>query len=154
METIVIYDSAFGNTEQIAQAIGKAIQGEVKVVRPESLNLSDRKAPDLLIIGSPTQGGKALKAVQELLSTIPESFVKATNVSAFDTRITSKWVGIFGFAAPKIASSLEHKGGKLVMPAEGFFVKASKGPLKEGELERAGTWAKALQDSLISTKGK
>jgi len=154
MESLVIYDSAFGNTEQIAQAIGKALQGEVKVVRPESLNLFTGKTPDLLIIGSPTQGGKALKAIQELLSTMPESFVKGTNVAAFDTRVTSKWVGIFGFAAPKIASSMERKGGKLVMPAEGFFVKASKGPLKEGELERAGAWAKVVQSLLASAKGK
>ena len=148
METIVIYDSAFGNTEQIAQAIGKAIQSEVKVVRPGSLNLSAMTTPDLLIVGSPTQGGRPLKVIQDMLATMPESIVKGTNTAAFDTRLTSRMVVIFGYAAPKIAKNLEGRGGKLVVPPEGFFVKGSKGPLKEGELERAGAWAKAIQNSI------
>ena len=33
MKAIVIYDSLYGNTEQIAQAIGGGIEGEVKVVK-------------------------------------------------------------------------------------------------------------------------
>jgi flavodoxin I len=74
--------------------------------------------------------------------------VKGTNTAAFDTRLTSRMVVIFGYAAPKIAKSLEGRGGKLVVPPEGFFVKGSKGPLKEGELERAGAWAKAIQNSI------
>jgi flavodoxin I len=150
METLVIYDSAYGNTEKVAQAIGSAIQGEVKVIRPGSLNPSSMKTPGLLIIGSPTQGGRPLKAILDLLAAMPESAVKGTNVAAFDTRLTSKFAVIFGYAAPKIAKELEKQGGKLVMPAEGFYVKGSKGPLKEGELERAADWAKAIQISLVS----
>jgi hypothetical protein len=36
------------------------------------------------------------------------------------------------------------KGGELVFPPEGFLVKKSEGPLKDGELERAAEWAKGL----------
>lgn len=142
METLVIYDSAYGNTEKVAQSIGDAIQGEVKVLRPGGVNLSVWKTPDLLIIGSPTQGGRPTKAVQDLMAEIPESILKGIPVAAFDTRLTSKWVGIFGNAANRIAHSLVNHGGKLIMPPEGFFVKGKEGPLKEGELERAGKWAK------------
>lgn len=142
MEALVIYDSAYGNTEKVAQSIGNAIQGEVKVLRPGGVNLSAWKTPDLLIIGSPTQGGRPTKAIQGLMAEIPQSFLTGTNVAAFDTRLTSKWVGIFGNAANKIANSLVDGGGKLIVPAEGFFVKGREGPLKDGELERAGRWAK------------
>jgi hypothetical protein len=51
---------------------------------------------------------------------------------------------LVGFAAPKIAKSLEKKGGTLVCAGEGFFVTGSKGPLKEGEVERAAAWAKEI----------
>jgi flavodoxin len=33
MKTLIIYGSLYGNTEQIAKAIGGAIAGEVKVVK-------------------------------------------------------------------------------------------------------------------------
>lgn len=124
------------------------------MVRVGNMNPSAVKTPDLLIIGSPTQAGRPLKAIVDLLAAMPESVVKGTKVAAFDTRVPSKIAVIFGYAAPKIASSLEKRGGKLVKPAEGFFVKSSKGPLKEGELERAASWAKTVQNSLASTKSQ
>ena len=51
---------------------------------------------------------------------------------------------MFGFAADAIAKYLKGKGANLVVPAEGFFVTGRKGPLKNGELERAASWAKSL----------
>ena len=36
------------------------------------------------------------------------------------------------------------KGGELALPAEGFYVEGSEGPLKEGELERAADWARQI----------
>ena len=33
MKTLVVYDSVYGNTEEIAKAIGDAISGEVKLQR-------------------------------------------------------------------------------------------------------------------------
>ena len=53
-------------------------------------------------------------------------------------------VKLFGYAAKPIASKLERKGGELIILPEGFFVKDSEDPLKEGELERAADWAKLI----------
>jgi len=55
---------------------------------------------------------------------------------------------LFGFAAQPIAGMLKKKGGTLVLPAEGFIVKDSDGPLKDGELERAAKWAESLLSAL------
>ena len=76
-----------------------------------------------------------------------ESLVKGKRVAAFDTRISQKWVGIFGYAAGKIARNLKKKGGNLIALPEGFFVEGTQGPLKEGELERAAGWASALVET-------
>jgi flavodoxin len=143
MKTLVIYDSVYGNTEKIAQAIGYAIDGEVKVVRPGEVNLSAWKMPDLLIIGSPTLGGRPTQAIQDLLAAIPESVLKGINVATFDTRLKAKLVGVFGYAAARIANSLVTRGCVLIVSPEGFFVKGRGGPLKEEEPERADRWAKA-----------
>jgi flavodoxin I len=147
MKALVIYDSLYGNTEKIARAIGGAIPGEVKVLRPGEVNPSELQCLDLLIVGSPTQGGRPTKAIQDFLNKLPESAVKGVNVAAFDTRFSTKLVGIFGYAAGKIAESLKRKSSTLILPPEPFFVKGREGPLKEGELDRAAGWAKGLLES-------
>jgi hypothetical protein len=49
-----------------------------------------------------------------------------------------------GYAAKHIARRLEKAGGSLIVAPEGFYVEGTEGPLKDGEVERAGTWAKRL----------
>ncbi len=147
MKALIFYDSVYGNTEQIARAIGGAIKGEVKVLQADEVDSSDFKSIDLLIIGSPTQGGRPLQSVQDLLNNIAKSSLKGLKVAAFDTRFTAKWVKIFGYAAGRIANELKKKGGNLLVSPEGFFVKGTKGPLKEGELKRAAEWSEGIVNS-------
>ncbi len=147
MKALVIYDSLYGNTEKIAKAIGGAIKGEVKVVPVAEANTTELKSLDLLIIGSPTQGGNATKAMQAFINGLADASIKGIRVAVFDTRMTSAWVKIFSFAAGRMAKYFKGKGANLVSPPEGFFVTGSKGPLKEGELERAAAWAKNISDS-------
>ncbi|MCL5985448.1 MAG: flavodoxin family protein [Actinobacteria bacterium] len=147
MKVLVVYDSVYGNTEKIAKAVGGAITGDIKVLRVGEVSPSELKTVDLLIIGSPTQGGKPTPAIQDFLSKISESSLQDINVAAFDTRIPTKFVGIFGYAAGRIANSLKEKGVTLVLPPEGFFVKNTQGPLRDGELERAAGWAKGIVES-------
>lgn len=145
MKALIVYDSVHGNTEKIARSISGAITGEVKVLRTGEVNPSDLESIDLLIVGSPTYGGRPTPAMQDFLNkVIVERSLRDVDVVAFDTRLTAKWVKIFGFASGKIAGSLEAKGGTLVLSPEGFFVTRSEGPLKEGELERAASWAKKI----------
>jgi flavodoxin len=139
--------STSGNTEKIAKAIGGAITGEVRVVRPGEANPTELESIDLLIVGSPTQGGRQTVATREFLGKIPANSLKNVRVTSFDTRSKTKLVKIFGYAAGRIADSLIDKGGTLVVPPEGFFVKSTRGPLEEGELERAAAWARGILES-------
>ena len=156
MKTLIVYDSVFGNTEQVALAIGNSLgSGEdvgtcrVSDIKPEQLN-----GLGLLIVGSPTRGFKPTEAITNLLNKIPADGLKGVQVTAFDTRISPAdvnsrllkiMVRLFGYAAKPIADKLEKKGGTLIIPPEGFFVKDSEGPLKDGELERAADWAKLAE---------
>jgi flavodoxin len=144
MKTLVVYDSTYSNTEKIAKTIGSGIKGDVKVLRAAEANTADFASFDLIVIGSPTYGGRPMPSVADLMNKISESVVKGKNVAAFDTRIPTKIVKIFGFAADRIAKNLKDKGANLVVPAEAFYVAGKEGPLKDGELERAAAWAKTL----------
>ena len=155
MKALVVYDSMYGNTGKIARSIGGAIAGDVKVLRIGEVNLSELESINLLVVGSPTQGFRATKPVQTFIESIPGGTLKGIDMAAFDTRIAASDVGtalrlfmkMGGYAAPRIDQALRKKGGNLAVPPEGFFVKDKEGPLKEGELERAASWAKDIVES-------
>jgi flavodoxin len=144
MKTWIVYDSLWGNTEKIAQAIGDALGGEAEVFRATDVDPSAVDAVDLLVIGSPTHGGGPTEAIQGLLGQLEGALPAGMSVAAFDTRLATRWVAIFGYAAGKIARKLEEAGATLVVPPEGFVVQGKEGPLREGELERAADWARRL----------
>ena len=157
MKALVIYDSFFGNTEQIAQAIGNALGSpeDVEVLRVGNVKPEQLTGSKVLIVGSPTRGFRPTPAISNLLKSIPQNGLKGVKVAAFDTRFTMDeiessvfilriLVNIFGYAAKPIADRLEKKGGELIIPPEGFFVEGTEGPLREGELERAADWARQI----------
>lgn len=155
MKALVVYDSVFGNTEQIAQAIGNTLdsQEDVSILRVNDVKLEQLTGLKLLIVGSPTRAFKPTKAITNFLKRIPKNGLNGINVAAFDTRIALSdidshilpvFVKIFGYAAGRIAKRLKRKGGILIASPEGFFVKGKEGPLKDGELERAASWMKLI----------
>ncbi|MBU0490614.1 MAG: flavodoxin family protein [Chloroflexi bacterium] len=154
MRTLIVYDSLHGNTAQVAQAIGDALAGEVVVRRAGEAAGAEVKAFDLLIVGSPTHGGRPTEAMQGWLDRIPPAVLQGILVAAFDTRFSTRLVRVFGYAAPRIADSLEKKGATLLVPPTAFFVKGREGPLKEGELERAARWAQEIIASKLSEKSE
>jgi flavodoxin len=159
LKAVILFDSQYGNTGQIAQLIAQTLRKYCSV----SQEPVDRFSPDsvggsdLLIVGSPTQGGQPTKRLQEKLAQLPD--LQGKSVAVFDTRFAKDAHGTFlkllmktiGFAAPKLARALQRKGGSLVVPAEGFIVGDKFGPLAIGEIERAEAWADRIGKN-IKTK--
>jgi flavodoxin len=155
MKIIVIYDSIFGNTERVARAIGAALapMGEVEVLQVNLVKPEQIKDHSLVIVGSPTRGFRPTPATQNLLKAIRPGELKGVKVAAFDTRISKDdtkspilriLITFFRYAASPIAKGLQEKGGDLLLMPEGFYVKDSEGPLKDGELKRAADWSVQL----------
>jgi flavodoxin I len=152
MKAYVIYDSTYGNTEKIAQAIGQGLIGQVKVLRIGEANPAELATCNLLIVGSPVHGGRATPELDAFIKQIPANTLEGVSVAAFDTRFEAEEQGVglrilmsvIRYAAPRIAKALEKKGGILVAEPEGFIVENKEGPLKQGELERATKWATQL----------
>lgn len=148
MKTLVIYDSLYGNTRAIAQAIGVALQGEIEVLHVSQVSPGDAEAADLLVLGSPTHGSLPSEAMQGLLDRLGPPSHEGARAASFDTRLTwgflERWGG---FAAAKMADKLTEKGWTLIARPEGFFVRGlKKGPLKKGEADRATSWARDLAE--------
>jgi len=153
MKALVVYDSVYGNTERIANAIAGAIapSGEVKAVRAGEASVSELQSIQLLIVGSPVQGGRATEAVQAFLKSIPANGLANISVATFDTRMAMRFAKLFGNAAERMAKSVKEKRANLVAPPEGFVVEGKEGPLREGELERAAAWAKGIVEGRRTT---
>ena len=155
MKALIVYDSFFGNTEKIAQAIGQALGSppEVQVMRVATCMPGQLSDLQLLVVGSPTRGFRASPLTQAFLTSIPRDGLRGVKVAAFDTRIALEKMPSFlrffakrgGYADRHILAALTKKGGELAAPSQGFFVKDTEGPLLEGELERAAEWARRLQ---------
>jgi len=156
VKSIVVYDSQFGNTKLIAEAIGWALEsiGRVFVMHASDVQPGDLMGINRLIVGSPTQQLSATPAVLNWIKTIPRDGLRGVRAAAFDTRFTEEkisqtkvlpfFVRIFGYGAKPISDRLEKKGAEIVLPPEGFYVADTEGPLFERELERAAEWIRKM----------
>jgi flavodoxin len=145
MKALIIYDSTFGNTEHIAQAIAQKLReyGPVQLVPVEEAGRLELKETQLLLLGCPTQRYDLTPAVRAFLENIPRGTLQGVMAAAFDTRYRmSSWLS--GSAAWDIAQHLQEAGATLILPPESFFVAGIRGPLDEGEIERAMQWATTL----------
>ena len=157
LKTVIVFDSVFGNTAKIAQAIGTCVnEGDnAEKIHIGEVTSEKLQGVGLLIVGSPTRQFRPTEAITNFLKTLSKNQLAGINVAAFDTRIDLETIesGALrfivdkgGYAARYIAKELTARGGKLVAPAVGFLVTGEEGPLKDGELERAADWAKHIQE--------
>jgi flavodoxin len=148
MNTLVVYDSQYGNTKRIAQAIADTLHafGQAQAVRVDPDRSFKFQGMDLIILGCPTQGFRPTPAMQSFLGTVSYQSLSGLAVACFDTRFRGRlWKSS---AAPRMAKQLRAMGVEPIVPPESFFVKAMKkeGPLLTGEVERAASWAVMLRE--------
>ena len=153
MKILIIYDSMYGHTEKIAHAIKDGF-GELHQVRAEQvghIGYGDLANLDLLVVGSPTHGGRETEDVKTFLDGMSDHALRGMRAAAFDTSMAEEDQGFFvgkivkwfGHASTRIERSLLEKGAEPVLK-ESFLVLGKEGPLKERELERARNWANHL----------
>lgn len=157
MYVLVVYESMFGNTAAIARAVARGIAEHVQVGVAEVNMRPDVTEVDALVVGGPThafglsrpatradavrQGAHAPTEVglREWLATLRRPGLA---VAAFDTRVATAFPT--GSAAKRAAKALRRAECRLLAPAESFLVTGTKGPLRDGELDRARRWGAEL----------
>lgn len=165
MRTVVVYESMFGATRQVAEAVADGLRSvaEVRLVRAADAEAGVLDGVDLLVVGGPTHawsmsrastrkgapeyvrrpgsdlvlepGADVAPGVREWLSSLGQVRVAA---AAFDTRISMTPV-FTGRASKAIDRALRRAGAVPVTAPKSFLVdKASH--LLPGESERARVW--------------
>lgn len=170
MRASVVFESMFGNTEQLADTICEGLRDQgVEVTRCRVGDAGDHElAQDLLVLGAPThtftlsrpatraeavtKGAAAVGAttgVRDWLDALDPTSSSAGvapevpgAVAVFDTRATT--VRHLPGSAAKSTARILRKRGLDVGEVTSFFVDDVRGPLVEGELSRARSWGRHL----------
>lgn len=173
MRALVVYESMYGNTRKIAQAVAEGISERlaVKTVEVGDAALEVPDDVDLIVVGGPThahgmsrsgtresaanQFAKPLVSdgigIREWLDAIRPP-ARRVHAAAFDTRARiPAWAS--GSAANGYAKLLEGSGFRLVDKPRSFFIQTKAEPvddlLAEGELDQARAWGLALAIALV-----
>jgi flavodoxin len=145
MRIAVMYESEFGNTRTLAEAIADELRRE-GAVQVTDLRAGPAALPhdlDLLVVGGPTQVHGISQLLRAELARWPQNALAGIAVAAFDTRVHGPHL-LTGAASGGIARQLQQRGGRMVCPSASFLVDGREGPLTTGELERARGWAREL----------
>jgi hypothetical protein len=169
---LVVYESMFGNTEQVAQAVAGGLRAEGVPTRVLDVSEAPADLPpsvDLLVVGAPThafslsrpktridavrQGADLSKAaigLREWLATARPTADRPVHVAVYDTRASK--VRRLPTAAGRSAARLARRRrlGMVERP-QAFLVSDIQGPLVAGELDRAATWGHSLASRRSTT---
>src|SRR5215467_11548247 len=173
MRAVVIYESMYGNTHQIAEAIGTGLAGEfdVAVVPVAEAGRSVVSDADLIVVGGPTHVHGMARAstrraaakaaskpdsplqlepsapgigLREWIGRMSKQHVKA---AAFDTRLHGK-AALTGSAAKGINRMLRARGFDVIAEPESFLV-TKQDQLEPKETARAEEWGVMLAASMV-----
>lgn len=163
MAALVVFESMFGNTEQVARAVAEGIATRMPVDVVEVGEAPDpgQADVDLLVVGAPTHAfglsrasTRADAASEAPAGTVPSrtgvrEWLAAASpctcpAAAFDTHVSRP--DLPGHAGRGAQKRLRRLGCTVVTGAESFAVHGKQGPLLPGELERARDWGERLAD--------
>ena len=167
MRAIVIFESLWGNTEQIARHIASGLGDGRNDLEVEVLQAQAEALPvdgvDLIVVGGPTHAFSMSSpatrqgATQQGATEIPDAGIREwieaqptptlpVRVATFDTRVVSPRLP--GSAAKKALKRLVRLGFQPLAEPETFGVHGYVGPIADGELQRARAWGAELASSL------
>ena len=174
MDAAVVYESLFGNTHAVAEAIAAGIReadpsARVTVTRAGATPPGELGRVDLLVAGGPThilrmssprtrqQGLQAIQKPAAQPHREPEPGAAGPGIAEWLAGLPAAQDGargaafdtrlpsrLAGGAARPIAKQLRRHGYQPAAEPEGFMVNGGEGPLRDGELDRARSWGAAL----------
>ncbi len=174
MDVVVVYESLFGNTRLVAEAIADGIRAadpaaRVSVTRTAATKLGEVDDACLLVAGGPThmrrmssprsrqQGLQAARKAGHQRSGEPEPDSAGPGLREWLQALPPARLGaqaaafdtragsrLAGGASRLASRQLRRRGFGLAGQPEGFIVTGTEGPLRAGELDRARAWGATL----------
>lgn len=134
-KALVIYDTNFGNTEKIAQALASGMEEQgvaVECINVNNVQIDTLTDYDFLAIGGPTHGFGMSKPIKAFFKQLENIDLREKHVFAFDTKNPPRY---WGSAAKGIEKRLKKFDANIVHSRTSAFVKGLKGPLHENSEE-------------------
>ncbi|MEV4642935.1 flavodoxin domain-containing protein [Actinoplanes sp. NPDC049548] len=170
MKALIVFESMYGNTCSIAQAVADGLRAGYDVSVADVTEMPRADGMDLVVVGGPTHAFGMTRpstrqdaarhgtvrpdavavGLREYFACSP--VLPGVPAAAFDTKINKPLIP--GSAARKAQKELRRLGCRIVLPAESFRVTGTTGPLVEGECERARRWGAALAEAARSQHHK
>ncbi len=162
MKALVVYESIFGNSREIAEAVAEGLSGHLEVELHEATVVPTPSSigQDLIVVGGPKHAyalsrprtlreavkhvahfRSRLHGLREWLSQLPCSS-ESPMFAAFETKVAS--VRHLPGSAAKKATRMLQALGYTVIGRECFYVAEPTGPLFDGEADRARQWGSDL----------
>ena len=149
-KAIVIYDSKYGNTRQVAEGIAEGLMevpgteatvghhGEVDAVQLEEF--------DAILVGSPNHLGTATGGIRRFIDGLGKLSPDGKLVAVFDTYINKD----AGKAVSRMEKRLADKAPRLEVASPGLSIRVDgmKGPIASGELARCREFGAMLGNRL------
>lgn len=180
MRAHVVYESMFGNSHAVADAVAAGIRAAVPgsdVTVVNVLAAPDDLRPDLLVVGGPTHAFSLSRPETRAsrgqhLTTDEARDAAAREPGADAGRGVREWLEQLGGledvpaaafdtrvsrpvpkrAAVGISKRLRAAGCALVVAPQGFHVRGMHGPLVDGELDRATAWGRQVALEALRTR--
>jgi flavodoxin len=148
MDILVVYGTQYGNTQRIAQAIGRALEPDhrVRVIQAAEARHTRGDGVDLLFVGAPTQMHGLRLLARPFLDALAARGFGGVAAATFDTRMGRELDR--PLESNVIAQLLTDAGCRLVAPPESFLVLGFEGPLADGEEARAESWARSVVEAV------
>ncbi|MGD9381665.1 MAG: flavodoxin domain-containing protein, partial [Candidatus Thorarchaeota archaeon] len=146
-KTIIIYESIYGNTKKVADAVAEGIREsgviECTVAKTGEVHHTDDLARfDAIIFGSPNHNQEPSRNMLKFIERAGIVDLEAKVGAAFDTYTG----GNKGIAVKKLEQVIRQKMSCITFVIDSFSaqVEDRKGPLSEGELSRAIEFGKQV----------
>jgi flavorubredoxin len=145
MKALIVYQSRYGNCEKVAQEIlagMREIGADADLAEVQTAGLPGADT-DVIVVGSPTRAGKATGKIRKYMDSLGSGSGSNARFVAFGTGLI-KWLDKGEMAADFIHTEMTDKGFTSMMDPVRFGVEKTKGPLVEGELEKARELGKRI----------
>jgi hypothetical protein len=161
---LVVFESMFGNTEQVARAVADGLRAEGVPTRVVDVSAAPADLPpsvELLVVGAPThafslsrrktrvdavrQGADPSKSaigLRKWLDAVRPSTDRPLHVAVYDTRVSK--ARRLPAAGPSAARLAKRRRFAAVDRPVAFLVDDVKGPLVAGEIDRATSWGHSM----------
>jgi flavodoxin len=139
VKAVVVYDSQYGNTQKLAQALARGMESgriDADSVKVDMVDMKQLVHYDLIAVGGPTHIAGVSKPMKRFLESLKTVDIKGKSGFCFDTRNESRFNAFdLNSAGKRIEGKMKRMKVDMLKPKVSVIVEGREGPLEDGALK-------------------